>query len=112
MASVSIVPRSPPAVESPRSLSVGEISGIIKGVSVLSDRELSMVSVLEVDDDDDLSSQTDHIQCYHIVGPVVIDMLSRRIMKKRIEQILIPSISNLSINNCLLTDGHRTLYTR
>ena len=51
-----------------------------------------MVSVLEVDDDDDLSSQTDHIQCYHIVGPVVIDMLSRRIMKKRIEQILILSI--------------------
>jgi hypothetical protein len=39
---------------------VGEISGIIKGVSVLSDCELSVVAVSEVDDDDDdddLSSQ-------------------------------------------------------
>jgi hypothetical protein len=34
-------------------LDVGEISGIIKGVSVLSERELSMVVVSEVDDDDD-----------------------------------------------------------
>ena len=37
---------------------MGEISGIIKGVSVLSDCELSVVSVSEVDDDnDELSSQ-------------------------------------------------------
>jgi hypothetical protein len=38
-------------------LDVGEISGIIKGVSVLSERELSIIVVSEVDDDDDLSSQ-------------------------------------------------------
>jgi hypothetical protein len=38
-------------------LDVGKISGIIKGVSVLSERELSIVVVSEVDDDDDLSSQ-------------------------------------------------------
>jgi hypothetical protein len=38
-------------------LDVGEISGIIKGVSVLSDCELSVVSVSEVDDDGDSSSQ-------------------------------------------------------
>jgi hypothetical protein len=39
-------------------LPVGEISGTIKGVSVLSERELSVVSVSKVDDvDDDPSSQ-------------------------------------------------------
>jgi hypothetical protein len=38
-------------------LDVGKISGIIKGVSVLSERELSIVVVSEVDDDYDLSSQ-------------------------------------------------------
>jgi hypothetical protein len=58
VASVTVVPRSPSVAGSPRSLSVGEISGIIKGVSVLSDCELSVVAVSEVDDDDDdLSSQ-------------------------------------------------------
>jgi len=58
VASGTVVPRSPSVVASSRSLSVGEISGIIKGVSVLSDCELSVVAVSEVDDDDDdLSSQ-------------------------------------------------------
>jgi hypothetical protein len=58
VASGTVVPRSPSVVASSRSLSVGEISGIIKGVSVLSDCELSVVAVSEVEyDDDDLSSQ-------------------------------------------------------
>ena len=58
MASGTVVPRSPSVVSSSRSLFVGEISGIIKGVSVLSDYELSVVSVSEIDDNnDDLSSQ-------------------------------------------------------
>jgi hypothetical protein len=57
VASVTVVPKSPSVVASSRSLSVGEISGIIKGVSVLSDRELSMIPGSEVDDDGDSSLQ-------------------------------------------------------
>ena len=57
LTSVFVVPRSPSVFASSRSLDVGEISGIIKGVSVLSGRELSTVVVSEVDDDGDSSSQ-------------------------------------------------------